>query len=155
MKNNEHDRIPIAEVPDHLRIPVPDLLPTAASHDEALGILTRAVGLSWITPVKVVKTPVEEVILRQELLRHVVEKRPDTRERYGNFLVPTLMDPYEVWSTPHDDGERTRYIGLFQGKINFLVVTRASRDGNIFWNFVRSNPKYLNRQRTGNMLFGK
>ncbi|MBF0426106.1 MAG: hypothetical protein HQL66_09860 [Magnetococcales bacterium] len=137
----DYGRPHLVEVPDHLRIQVPPLLAAAASHGEALGILTAAIGLSSTNPTKIVETPVEKVVLRRELLEHVVGKRPDAREQYGNFLVPTLLDPYEVWITPYEGGGRTRYIGLFQGMINFLVVARASKDGSIFWNFIRSNPK--------------
>ncbi|MEO5372261.1 MAG: PBECR2 nuclease fold domain-containing protein [Magnetococcus sp. DMHC-1] len=151
----DYGRPHLAEVSSHLRIPAPPLLTAAESHDKAWSILADAVGFSPANPTRIVETPVEKVILRKELLEHVVAKRADARERYGNFLLPTLTDPYEAWLVPSEDGFRTRYIGLFQDMRDLLVVVRVKEDGSLFWNLIRTDQNYLNRQRTGSLLFGK
>ena len=65
---------------------------------------------------RIVKTPVEDVLLDREKVAHVTAKLEHHRERYANRILPTLTEPNEVWMTLYDNGEyRKRYIKVFEG----------------------------------------
>ena len=70
-----------------------------------------------------------------ELLTHVVEKRKDKRERFTNYILPTLEDPSEAWLTEYDDGSfRRRFIKLFsESDKQSLVIPRENRDASLFF----------------------
>jgi len=102
---------------------------------------------------RTVTTPIEQLAIRAELLPHIVEKLENARERYANFIIPALEDPFEVWLTPYDDGTyRKRYIALFEGRNDLLIVVRENRDGALLWelyNVLNANSKRLNSLRQG------
>ena len=80
------------------------------------------------------------------------------RERYANFILPTLEDPDEIWLTWYSEpGEyRHRYLKLFRGEdkvLAFLAITRKDMDSSLFVTFFRCNLKYADRQRTGTLLY--
>ena len=107
--------------------------------------------------VNIVRTPIEDVIIRAELLPHIVEKRADARERYANYALATLRDPFEVWLTAYEDGSyRKRYIGVLKSDKDLLVVLRENRDGSLVWdlyNLMQRDAKGLNRLREGRLLY--
>ncbi|MGE4501636.1 MAG: PBECR2 nuclease fold domain-containing protein [Thiomicrospira sp.] len=72
---------------------------------------------------------------------------------YVNFILPTLMNLFEIWNTLYDDTVRRRYIGLFHGKTDLLVSIRVNKDGSIFWNMMHSEHKKTNRQRLGALIY--
>lgn len=117
-------------------------------------MLARAVNVSAENPMRVVNTPVGEVALRYEWLAHIVEKDTDARERYGNFILPTLESPYEVWLAEYPDGFRHRFIGLFE-ELGALAIVRINQDGSLLWNMMKAKDAYLNLQRSGILVFGK
>jgi len=84
-----------------------------------------------------------------------VGKQTDLRERYANYLIPALTDPYEIYLTQYEDGLRERYIGLFTGKENLLVIVRLNKDGSLLWNIMQANDRSMNKQRVGALLYGK
>jgi hypothetical protein len=133
----------------------PALLEGASSAADALATLRSALGIEVDGSITV-QTPVEKVLLQDASLAHVIEKRPDQRERYANFVLPTLESPNEVWATTYDDGSlRNRYIKLFSGsKYDLLVVVRVDPDGSIFWNMMQRARKSLNDQRVGERIWG-
>jgi hypothetical protein len=86
----------------------------------------------------------------------VVEKEADGRERYAHFIVPTLEDPFEVWNVLYTDGGvRRRYIGLFEGTADLMVVVRENLDGSLFWNVMQAKSKKMNGHRLGYLAYGK
>jgi len=125
--------------------------------ESALEQMTRA--LIPDGNLNLVRTPIEEVAIRAELLPHTVEKRADARERYANYVLATLRDPFEIWLTAYEDGAyRKRYIGVFKAERDLLVVLRENRDGSLFWelyNLMQRDAKGLNRMREGVLLYGK
>jgi SPP1 gp7 family putative phage head morphogenesis protein len=139
------------------RRPDPGLLPEAADRDAAAQQLQRV-----LVPdgnMRVVPTPADDVVIRPELLPHMVEKRADARERYANYVLDTLQHPFEVWLTAYDDGTyRKRYIGLFAAAKDLLVVVRENRDGSLYWelyNLMQRDGRGLNRLREGVLLYGE
>ena len=128
----------------------PELLPMGQSLEEAISTLRGALGVP-IWAARSVQTPVGPVTILEELLAHVVEKRPDGRERYAQFVLPTLMSPDEVWSTAYDDGtRRRRFIKLFAtAKYDIMVVVRQEPNGDVLWNIINRNRKDMNSLRVG------
>jgi len=102
-----------------------------------------------------IQTPLEPVIIQKDLLLHIIKKRSAARERYANFIIPSLADPNEIWLTSYDDGFRRRFIKLFKGKKNMLVIVRENLDGSLLWNVIPAESTYINRQRTGVLLYEK
>ncbi len=136
------------------REPAPPILPRGDTEAQALKILADAVGVSIERPFKTVQTPLETVRIDYKKLVHLVEKRDDARERYGLFMLATLARPFEVYLTEYDDGTlRTRYIGLFEGSRQLLVVALVNRDGTVLWNIMQSDAKRLNEQRVGTLRY--
>lgn len=138
------------------RRPAPSLLPPANSLDAAVSQMTRILVPDG--KMRVVQTPIELVNIRPELLPHTVEKRDDSRERYANYVLDTLINPFEIWLTAYDDGSyRKRYIGIFQGENDLLVILRENLDGSLYWdvyNLMQRSSKKLNKLRVGTLLYG-
>lgn len=132
----------------------PTLLAGGTTPEQALNIVRSALGIEEGGSITV-QTPVEMVRLHDASLPHVVEKGSDGRERYANFILPTLRNPTEVWATQYDDATlRHRYIKLFGGsKYDLLVVVRVEPDGSIFWNMMQRERKKLNDLRVGERIF--
>jgi SPP1 gp7 family putative phage head morphogenesis protein len=150
----DQGRPDLRAVSDELRIQAPSLLPAGATPEEAIEILMQALGMTAGAN-KVIASPIEEIILRPELLAHMVAKRSDARERYANFILPTLTSPFEIYLTEYDDGWRERYIGLFQGPNDLMVMVRLDKDGGLFWNFMQARDKKMNTHRIGQLLWPK
>lgn len=148
---------PDLRAPNVPRLPDPGVLPEADTREQAISLMNAVLVPDG--QINVVRTPVEEVAIRPELLPHMVEKRSDARERYANYAMQTLIDPFEVWLTAYDDGSyRKRYIGVFQAARDLLVVLRENRDGSLFWdlyNLMQRDAKSLNKLREGVLLYGK
>ncbi len=138
------------------RLPAPELLPSADDRVQALQVMTKAL-LTPGTKTRSVATPVGDVIIRAELLPHVVEKVQDGRERYANYVIPALETPLEVWLTAYADGSyRKRYIALFDGLSDVLLIVRENRDGSLFWelyNLMNADARRLNKLREGVPLY--
>ena len=137
------------------KVEAPPLLEGATTRTQALDTVRGALGMEPGGGV-LVETPVEMVMLLDASLPHVVEKTADARERYANFILPTLRNPTEVWATRYDDATvRNRYIKLFSGSKNdLLVIVRVEPDGSIFWNMMQRDRKRMNDMRVGERLFG-
>lgn len=151
----EYGRADIRDVDAGLRTPAPALREAGKTGEEAVSILRDALGLSDATPSRVVPTPVDDVVLRGDLLAHIVADRQSARERYADFILPTLTDPFEIWLTRYEDGYRKRYIGLFTGRNDLLVVVRENRDGSLMWNVMQRDDRKMNGMREGGLLWFK
>ena len=135
---------------------LPDISTKAPSDEQALRQISNILlgGKNY----RSIKPPgeVEKVTIHRKQLKHVVEKRYDARERYANLILPTLIDPNEVWLTAYKDGSlRRRFIKLFKGGKSMLVVARENIDGSLFWNAIPAKQSYIDRQRTGVLLYEK
>jgi SPP1 gp7 family putative phage head morphogenesis protein len=150
----DYGRPDLRHVPDEKRIIAPAVLKAAQTHEDAATAMLNALALRN-KPYRLIDTPIGQVILRAEFIPHLVEKRQDMRERYANFIIPTLTDPYEIYLTAYKDGFRERYVGLFTGKENLLVVLRLNKDGSLLWNIMQAGDKAMNKQRVGALLYGK
>jgi hypothetical protein len=139
---------------DDAQLPeAPELLDEGKTKEEALEIMSKAIMGN--KEELVVNTQGGEVLITKDLLAHSVEKRLDKRERYANYVIPTLENPYEIYYTQYADGSRRmRYVGLYKGGKAFAAIT-LKRDGNILWNVMRSKPKTINQFRKGWLIYGK
>ncbi len=50
---------------------------------------------------------------------------------------------------------RPRFIGLFKGPRQIMVVVRVNRDGTLLWNFMQSRDKDMNPHRIGTLIWPK
>ena len=147
---------PLRDVPAEERLPAPELLPIADSQEEAEKRLAEALGFTDERQ-RIVETPMGSRVIRRELLAHMVEKRPDARERFANYVLPTLIQPFEVWLKQHEDGKlRENYIGLFrETKYSLLIVVRINRDGSLVWNIMQREDKKMDKHREGMLVYKK
>lgn len=152
----EHMRPDLRKVEDSLKLPAPQLLQSAGSIESAVDVMAMALGISEEYPSRVITTPIEQVTAQYALLRHLVEKRGEDRERYANYLLPSLQDPYEIWRVAYENGEyRNRYIGVFLGAKDTLVSVQVNLGGSLLWNVMLESPAGMNRQRIGDLVWTK
>ena len=104
---------------------------------------------------KIILTPIGEIKILEKFLPHIVEKRLDARERYANFVFPTLTNPYEIWEIQDEFAVKRRYISLFNGKRDFMVIIKFFNDGSIFWNMMHCSRKDMNSHRQGSPIYKK
>jgi len=146
----------LRRVPKELLLKTPKMLPSAKTRDEALamvsGILLDGKNERYI------KTPIDEVLITGSVLSHFVEKEGEDRERYANFILPTLENPLEIWFTRFDDGKiRPQYIAVFDAPKAMLVSVIINRDGSLgFYNgFVSESLAKMNKNRVGDWFWKK
>ena len=145
----------IKEFLDSASVEAPKLLLKAKSDDLALAQNIKAM-LGEKNNYRLVHTPREPVLITKEGLKYISEKRGACRERYANFILPTLTNPNEIWLTAYEDGSfRRRFIKLFKGKKNMLVITRENTGVSLFWNAIPVRVNYVDNQRTGKLLYRK
>lgn len=145
----------LRDVPASARLSAPPLLGRAGSRNEAVARVAEALGLSVASRWATVDTPVGTIPLAYDRIPHMVAKEMDGRERYANFILPTLRDPYEVYATLYKEGIRPRFIGLFNAPRQIMVVVRMTKDGRLVWNFMQASDKNMNAHRVGELLYGK
>ncbi|MBI1936675.1 MAG: phage head morphogenesis protein [Ignavibacteriales bacterium] len=152
----DFNRPDIRNLPQEYFQPAPLLLEPGHDKEEALRIIISALGISNEKKILSVKTPIETVLIKQDYLSHLVEKRLDQRERFANFIIPTLKNPFEIYLTEYEDGFRRQYIGLFESKYNILTVARFNDDGSLlFWNMMHADKTKMNKNRIGELIWYK
>ena len=128
-------------------------MPKAGSSDLAYAQIAKVV-LGEKNDFRNIRTPLEPVVVSKKGLKYISGKRLATRERYANFILPTLTAPNEIWLTRYDDGSfRHRFIKLFRGKKNMLIIARENINGSLFWNAIPVQENYVDNQRTGTLLY--
>ena len=141
----------LRDVPTDRRQPTPAMLPMAPTRDAAAEQLAKALGFEGDERLRTITTPMGQRTIWRDNLPHLVAKEADARERYANYVLPTLEQPYEVWLKEHTDGKlRENYVGIYQeGRNALLVVVRINRDGSLLWNMMQRPPKDMDRLRDG------
>lgn len=147
----------LRDVPAAQRQPTPPMLPMAPSRAAAEAQLAKALGFAGDERLRTITTPMGQRTIWRDNLAHLVAKKADARERYANYILPTLEQPHEIWLKEHADGKlRENYIGLFQeGKNAVLAVVRINRDGSLLWNMMQRTPKNMDSLREGWLVHGK
>lgn len=122
----------------------------ATTHEHAIEVTAQHLG--FIDPAILsltVETPMGEVTIRRSSLYHIVEKRPDARERYVKLALDSLTGPLEVWKVAFSDGtDRLAFIGAYESKRQMLVSVMVI-NGQLLWNFMHTDAKSLNKHRHG------
>lgn len=129
----------------------PERLPRAGNREEAVEQLAATLQLEGDKPRRV-ETPVGPVMLQRDLVKHMVAKEHDARERFAPFVLPTLERPDEVWLTAYADGFRKRFIAFFRDD-NVLAIVRVNRDGSLFWNAMKYRDNEIDKARIGILLY--
>lgn len=147
----------LRDVPAAQRQPTPPMLPMAPSRAAAEGQLAEALGFVGDERLRTITTPMGQRTIWRDNLAHLVAKEADARERYANYVLPTLEQPHEIWLKEHADGKlRENYVGIFQeGHNALLVVVRINRDGSLLWNMMQRTPKDMDRLREGWLVYNK
>ena len=137
-----------------LRAPAIREIPRGNDLSEALRILFEHFGLSDTALSHVtISTPIGPVIVPRTSLPHIVEKRPDSRERYVRHAIDTLKGPLEIWKVAYTSGYfRLAYINAYEAKNDMLVIVDIRKD-HILWNFMHGPSKTMNRHRQGQLLY--
>lgn len=138
------------------KLQAPEMLPSAGTIEAAMEVMARTLGVNELVPSRIITTPIEEVTAHFGLLKHLVEKRGEDRERYANYLLPSLQSPFEVWRVAYENGEyRNRYIGMFHGAKDSMVSVQVNLTGALLWNVMFEAPVGMNRQRMGELIWTK
>lgn len=128
-------------------------LPGAIDFDSALEQVALGFGLQETMDEVSIDTPLVPVIIRREYLLHIVEKRPNARERFTEFAVDTVRNPFEVWRVYYsDESYRLAFIGVYEARYQMLVVINIDR-GHALWNFMNCDRKALNKHRHGDLVY--
>lgn len=139
-----------------LRLEAPQVYEQALTLELAILMLQGSIGIDKAVGNINITTPLETVVITNGNLLHLVEKRDNARERYANYILPTLQSPFEIWGTEYsDDKLRKRYIGLFTGDTDIAVVVKVESDGSVMWNMMNANRRRMNRFREGVLLWHK
>ncbi len=144
----------VKDYPHELLDKAPKVLVGAKSLESALEKVDEFLlrGQEW----RRVNTPLEPVIIHRQYIRHILMKRSHRRERFINWIIPTLTDPNEIWLTEYKNGFRCHFIKLFKDKKNMLVIARENLDGSLFWNAIpASRIGYIDGRREGRLLYKK
>ena len=146
----------LRDIGPSLRLEAPQVYEQALSIESALTMLRVSLGIDKTLGKIDIKTPLETVTITNGSLFHLVEKRDNARERYADYIFPTLHNPFEIWGTEYSDGKmRKRYIGLFSGKTDIAVIVKVESDGSIMWNMMNADRGRMNRFREGKLLWHK
>ncbi len=147
----------LRHVPSEAKAPTPKKLSAGKDAEDAEKILANALGFTGDERLITVSTPMGTRTVWRENLMHMVEKRADERERYANYVLATLKNPFEIWLKKHEDGLlRENYVGLFQeGDKAMLAVVRINRDGSLLWNIMQRDERGMNRLREGWLVWKK
>lgn len=70
-------------------------------------------------------------------------------------MLPTITDPFEAYLTAYPDGYRRRYIGLYRGGADLMVIVRLNGDGSLMWNILNADDKRINALRVRALLYAR
>jgi len=140
--------------PAELLAQAPKVLPSAKSTSEALKQINRIVllGEEW----RRINTPIESVVIRRRNISHILLKPAHHRERFANYIIPTLENPDEVWLTRYEYERefRRQFIKLFRGETNLLIAVLERQDCGVFLTAIPvMQINYINNRRKGVLLY--
>jgi len=138
--------LPAKDIPEEQRRESPPKTPSLKeiSLNEMQKLAEEIFGLSNNEQTIISTKDLDQVIFDRNNVKHLFIKG-DGRERYLNYIIPTLQNPNEIWLTQYEwnNGKTTYkelrkvYIGFYKeeprGK-DFAVVLLKGRDGSVFWN---------------------
>lgn len=144
---------------------IPQLMDAGNSQEEAVQILLNAFDLKNEQENTKILSCIGEINVHGRNMAHIAEKRQDARERYVNFAIQAMNDPYEIWEivyeqpadAQHSAREFTRkaFIGFFLNTKTQILVTIDTADGDVLWNFMQQDKKSLNKHRHGVLMYSK
>ncbi|HMS25998.1 MAG TPA: PBECR2 nuclease fold domain-containing protein [Burkholderiaceae bacterium] len=107
------------------------------------------------TVLAAIDTPVGSVQILNSSLANIAQDRSVAKERFANFLTPTLEQPTEIWEAEYDDGSyRQHFIKVFGmddlGIVAFVVVQAA---GHVLLDMDAKTRAELNDLRVGKLLY--
>lgn len=97
-----------------------------------------------------------ETLMSASVIDKVMLKPKDARERWVNFVVPTLRDPGEVWLQEQVRDDRTIYRRVFLAAYpdsDMLVLAQEEKEGWLLWNYYSLRENELNTRRVGKLLY--
>lgn len=150
-----YGREDLRHLPDEFRLEPEELV--EASESIEMAIKTLQSKLIDNNDTGRLDSPIGDITIHDSTLKHIVEKRRDARERYINYAIKTITDPYEIYELTYDDGStRIGFIGVFKGKKQMLVIAKVIEDESKWlWNFMHCDAKSLNRHRCGKLIYSR
>lgn len=147
---------PLLTAPEVPTLPAPALLPPSLPGADALATASRLIAATG-GQAGTVATPIGEVAVRAEQLVGALTA-DGAREQYFGLALAALQSPVEVWLTPYVDGAyRIKYLAVFKGTRDLLMMVRLNRDGSLAWDaydLAAAGSDTLNRLRAGTLLSG-
>lgn len=124
--------------------------------NDAINIVANVFGFFDGDNAKKIHTPIGEIEIQIEHIKHIVEKRVDARERYTNHALDTLKSPFEIWKVEYEDGNegefRYIFLSLYAHKRQVVVIVSVW-DKKYLWNFMQCDKKNLNKHRAGTLIY--
>jgi len=137
----------LQEIDSSFYLPTPKIITQSPSRE--LAVVALAQAILGQDEMRIIKTPIEQVLFTKDNLPHMVAKTENARERYANFIIPALEKPLEIWLTQFSDGTlRPQYIALFD-EPKALLVSTIDKNGVVLYNFMQSEFADMNRNRMG------
>ncbi|MBX3045121.1 MAG: hypothetical protein KIT33_15155 [Candidatus Kapabacteria bacterium] len=152
----DYGLISAADLPDNDRLDLPELLPKGKDIADAVNILKNALGFGDNSKITV-NTKIGDILISQRNLKHIVNKRNEAREIFGNFILPTLTTPFEIYDVEYQDNSfRKHFIALFKGKFDILCIVRINEDQTLYLRtFIVKDINNINEKRIGELLYSK
>lgn len=158
--------IPGQDTWDSKEYKLPDLqsLPRAKRPQRKSDSVEEALGLSEATPNLFIETPAGQILLTRERVAHITAgHRRRQRERYADYILPTLTEPNEVWITAYANGEeiefRKSYIKVFKEETNStggtIAIVLEKLGEPLLLTFFPASDSSLNARRRGRLLYPK
>lgn len=161
---------------------IPKTLDKIRDNDKAIDTIIEALT-KGLDGSNIIKTAIEDrLMIDRDNIRHLIInnkgiRKDDHREQYANYMLPTLLDPDEVYNTlywissakkyaeENPDApfvtifeERARYIKLFplpDNKLFVLATTIDRETGNYIITGFPADAGRLNEYRVGKLLYSK
>jgi hypothetical protein len=146
----------IKDLDRNLFLPSPPLVKAGNDAESGFNVISNSLGFSETNNLLTLITPLGKVKIYNNLLKHITEKRIDARERFSNFIFPTLQDPFEIYEAIVDGKLTCQFIGLFDGRFNLLVTTTVIvGKPMLFRNMMHADDRRINKHRKGVLIYAK
>lgn len=151
----EYERQDLRHLDDQDLLDEEEIINACDSQENAISLIHNKLNVK--NGLCILESPIGKVVVHESTIPHIVEKRRDARERYLNFAISTILNPYEIYDVEYDDGSVRRvFIGAFKGKRQMLAIAvKQEGEQRWLWNFMHCDAKKLNKHRNGHLVYSR